>query len=365
MSSLVEFVPHNPLWCEKNYFHPAISQWNDDKLIITLQNISGNDVFGPLEWAHSCDQGQTWSSPEPIPSLGLKQHQPEVTEGIADVRPFFHPQTGQIIAIGCNTHYSSGKVMIRKFPQHPVYSVLSPNGEWSARKILKIDSLPNGISDYRVACAQLIILPDGDLLVPIYLQDLQCAGRYAVMSARCSFDGESLNVKSTGNILTHTCKRGFLEPSLATINGIFYMTIRAEDDLAYFAESRDGVNWSEPQKWRWDNGDDLKTSTTQQHWLKMNDSLFLIYTRETEDNKNVIRWRSPLFISKFNHKTGTLERETEQLVFPTKDRDDVSNLLGNFHACEVGDGKGMISVGSWWPLSPYYSEVWISDVALS
>jgi len=355
-----------PLFKNKNYFHPSVSQWTVGRQVMTMQRISGSDFFGPVEWSFSEDNGKHWSVPSDIPSLGLNRLDDGRTEGVADVRPFLHHPSKKIIAIGCNTYYTDCRCitrdsLFRRDPQFPVYAILSEDGSWSKRHVLEGKCFEH-FDNYRVACTQLIVLPDSDILIPIYLQENNTDERYSVCSIRCSFDGNSLKIKSYGNILTHTVKRGFIEPSLSFFEGTFYMTIRAEDDCGYYAESKDGVNWDDAKPWRWDSGKKLQTSTTQQHWLNIQNSLYLVYTRKTSDNSDVMRWRAPLFISRFDQKNCTLVRKSEQTVFPLKYRNKQPNLLGNFHICALTNGENVVSVGSWWQSEPLYTEVWQAKI---
>src|SRR4051812_50227239 len=40
--------------------------------LMTLQSIGGSDVFGPVHWTTSQDQGRSWARPGPIPGLGRR-----------------------------------------------------------------------------------------------------------------------------------------------------------------------------------------------------------------------------------------------------------------------------------------------------
>jgi len=350
-----------PLWKDKCFFHPAVSPWIDGTLMMTMQIIRGSDFFGPIEWCFSKDNGNTWSIQENILPLKSRQLEDGLWEGIADVRPFLHRPTQKIIAIGCNTYYSDQTVLHNDKAQYPVYATLSPDGSWSKKHILRGKCFER-YSNYRVACTQLIVMPDGDVLIPLYLQENGAANRFSVCSILCSFDGELLKVKSLGNILSFPVNRGFIEPSLAFFDDKFYMTIRAEDDHAYYAVSEDGVNWNEARPWCWDSGEKLKTSSTQQHWLKLNGALYLLYTRKSTENKDVVRWRAPMFISRFDHQNGTLLRDTEQIVFPLVYHNGLPNLLGNFHVSELPDGNALVTVGSWWKSKPHHTEVWSAQI---
>ena len=104
--------------------------------------------------------------------------------------------------------------------------------------------------------------------------------------------------------------RGFLEPSLAKLDGAYYMTIRAEDNRGYVTRSADGLQWDKPTPWSWDDdGSPLTMSTTQQRWLPHADGLLLVYTRKATENANVMRWRAPLYVAEVDPATLRLRRE--------------------------------------------------------
>ena len=102
-----------------------------------------------------------------------------------------------------------------------------------------------------------------------------------------------------------------LEPQLTFFDNRYLMTIRAEDGYGYVSSSTDGLNWSEAISWKWDNGEPLAMSTTQQHWLPHSDGLFLAYTRKAEENANVMRWRAPLYLAQVDRATLRLIRASE------------------------------------------------------
>ena len=106
-------------------------------------------------------------------------------------------------------------------------------------------------------------MPDGDILVPLSFGPLGREDR-AVGTVRCAFDGTELRIGKSGNPMRHAVKRGLLELSLAFHRGRYLMTIRAEDGRGYVSVSRDGLSWEEMMPWRWESGEPLDLSTTQQ-----------------------------------------------------------------------------------------------------
>ena len=156
-----------------------------------------------------------------------------------------------------------------------------------------------------------------------------------------------------GTVLQLGVGRGLLEPSLARFGSRFYMTMRAEDGHGYQSVSDDGVEWLEKGAWRWDDGEAVPMSSTQQHWVTHSDGLFLVYNRCDGQNENVIRWRSPLWIAQVDPETRRLIRATERVVLPmvgdgVKAPDEVA-LMGNFHVTAVSRWESWVTVGEWLP----------------
>ncbi len=340
------------------YFHPTI--WlvpQSGLLVMTLQTVRGSDFYGPVLSCCSTDKGESWSSPRPIPSLGINPYDNgTVFEGVCDVVPDYHPQTGRLLAIGHNVFYlkegfldTLGDFQRKKqqsLQRYGVYSVGDLQGNWSERKELRFEGFEKS-SSFVCGCTQKLILPDGDMIIPFTFadwgrQDRQCC------TFLCGFDGEQIFAKKRGNILTHRAGRGLLEPSLAYFKGKFYLTLRAEDGHGYHADSDDGLHWSALQAWRWQDNETLTMSTTQQHWLELGGKLYLVYTRKTDDNENVIRWRSPLFMAEFDPQKKCLLKESEACVFPLRYTDadkQQAALMGNFHPCILSENEALVSVG--------------------
>ncbi|MBT4277039.1 MAG: hypothetical protein HOD39_19065 [Verrucomicrobia bacterium] len=94
-------------------------------------------------------------------------------------------------------------------------------------------------------------------------------------------------------------------------------------------------------------------SSTQQHWMRHSDGLFLVYTRKTEKNTNVIRWRAPLYVARVDTEKRHLIRATERIVIPMSDdgisQPDQVALMGNFHITNASARESWITVGDWLP----------------
>ncbi|MBR2584945.1 MAG: exo-alpha-sialidase, partial [Thermoguttaceae bacterium] len=144
--------------------------------------------------------------------------------------------------------------------------------------------------------------------------------------------------------------RGYSEPSITLYQGRYYLTLRS-DDMGYITASDDGLNFDPPIPWRWQSegdggapGELLGSYNTQQHWLRLGEKLYLVYTRRGADNDHIFRHRAPLFIAQFDPQTMTLIRETEQVAVP-----EHGVALGNFGTTEVSDREGWVVVSERMP----------------
>ena len=140
---------------------------------------------------------------------------------------------------------------------------------------------------------------------------------YTAVVLRCRFDGETLKVIALGKELTLAEPRGFCEPQLTQYNGTFYLTLR-NDVRAYVATSPDGLHFNQPIPWTFDDGKELGSHDTQQHWVTHSDGLFLVYTRRGADNDQVIRHRAPLFMAQVDPIRRCVIRATERILLPNK-----------------------------------------------
>jgi hypothetical protein len=315
--------------------------------LMTLQTIAGSDYYGPVHWRASRDNGQTWSAPQPVPNFGRRPYQDDIEEAVSDVTPFYHTRTNAVIALGEIIYYRDGKYFPEQPPRYPVYAVRDAKGNWSERRKLEWDD-PRTTAIYATGSAQTVVRPDGDVLIPVSFRPKERAD-YAVTTLLYGFDGQTLKFKQAGNELNNTAKRGLLEPQLIYYNRRYLLTIRAEDGFGYVSASSDGLQWSTPVSWRWDDGEPLAMSTTQQHWLTHSDGLYLVYTRKAEQNVNVMRWRAPLYLARVDTTTLRLLRATERIVFPLigDGINDPTNVAhyGNFHANEVSPQESWVLAG--------------------
>ena len=341
----------------KTWFHPRVCMVPkaDGKPIalMNLQEIRGSDYFGQVHWCQSDDFGKTWTDPKPIQSLGrdpVPGHK-GLEAGVCDVTPQYHRPTKTVLALGHVVFYRGPRFSKRdQLSRYPVYAVRNPDGQWSKRRKLEWDD-PRGAHIYSNNCGQRVVLPNGDVMMSFTFGPKP--NNRMVAGVRCSFDGETLKIQKVGPPLTNNIGRGLLEPSVIHYQGKFLLTMRAEDGHGYVATSDDGLNYKRMTAWAWDDGKPIGMSTTQQHWLAHRDGLFLVYTRQHQSNKNVIRWRSPLWMARVDTDRLVLIRDSEKTVLPmvgdgVNDPERVA-LMGNFNVTSASQAETWVTVGEWMP----------------
>jgi hypothetical protein len=310
---------------------------SNPQAVITLQRTDrvGTHMYHGLAAMWSSDLGKTWSMPEPLKTVDRIVRADGLMEAPVDMTPQWHAQTGKLLVTGA-TFWQDPKIRrnIPRGPSDTAYTVYDARAkEWSQwRKLNK----PHGPKFFfsRAGCTQRVDLPNGDILLPIYFYNKTPGERNYVAVARCTFDGETLTYKEHGSELTVDLdamrdRTGLYEPSLTFFGGKYLLTLRA-DEGAYAATSDDGLNYSQPKPWRFDDGELLGSYNTQQHWVTHSDSLYLSYTRRGADNDDIMRHRAPLFIARVDPETLAVERATEKILLP-----NLGRAFGNFGVCNV------------------------------
>ncbi|MFK8113617.1 MAG: sialidase family protein [Rubripirellula sp.] len=376
---LIASISKETLWENRDgksqtWFHPRACMMPDADgnpiALMTLQVIGGSDYFGPVHWTTSADLGKTWSDPQPIAALGrdpVAGRSDGLMAAVCDVTPQYHRQTNSVLALGHVVFYK-GKYFAKKeqLSRFPLYVTRGSDGTWSNRKVLQWDD-PRGSFIYSNNCGQRVVLPNGDVQMAFTFGPKP--EHRMVSGVVASFDGEQLQVKEVSKPQRLEHGRGLLEPSVAEFGGKLWMTIRAEDDHGYVSTSEDGSNWDEKKAWAWDDGSPIGMSTTQQHWLTHSDGLFLVYTRKDVSNKNVIRWRSPLWVARVDVDRKCLIRSSEQVVLPlVGDGVDEPNqvaLMGNFHVTHASANESWVTVGEWMPRDGYRGDVLMGRIRWS
>lgn len=329
---------------------------------MTCQSITGSDIFGQVHWSRSTDFGQSWTAPVPIAAFDRIDRGNNIEEGVCDVVPEYHAPTDTVPAIGHNVWYEHNKLISPQPARVVAYTVLNDDGTDTGRNILDWPDRPLPYI-YSCGCAQRVTLDNGDILIPLCVGMSQEQPRTAT-TALCTYDGSDLHINSIGNHLELNVGRGLLEPSVTRHNGRYYMTLRAEDGRGYVTTSDDGLHWQPIRPWCWENGQPLDMSTTQQRWLNHSDALYLVYTRKTESNPNVFRWRAPLLTARVCTDTLSLQKNSEHTVFPligdgVNDPDHVARM-GNFHTTVADKNESWVTVGECMP-----HDNWVGNTMLA
>ena len=137
--------------------------------------------------------------------------------------------------------------------------------------------------------------------------------------------------------------RGLVEPSIVRFRGRYFLTIR-NDVKGYVTASEDGLRYASIKPWTFDDGSELGSYNTQQHWLAHSDGLYLVYTRRGADNDHIFRHRAPLFIAQVDPDGLHVIRRTERVLIPER-----GATLGNFGAAAVSENESWVTVaeGIW------------------
>lgn len=337
------------------WFQPrvaALGTWAGDKppaVILTLQKQFGvPDHFSGLHVMRSADFGRTWTSPEARPELDWTLEPGGIHVCVGDVTPGWHPQTKKLLAIGAQIRYNAlGEQLEDKPRSHQTaYTVFDPDtGRWIPWQRLEMPA--DARFNYaRSACCQWLIEADGTLLVPFYIST-SVRFPFSAVVARCSFDGNELKHLEHGPILTLDEARGLDEPSLVRFENRYYLTIR-NDVRGYVTVSDDGLKFRALKAWAFDDGQELGSYNTQQHWLATRGGLLLIYTRRGADNDHVFRNRAPLFIAQVDPDRLHVIRRTERVLIPERGAG-----LGNFGATAITEHESWVVTSESYFLNDY------------
>ncbi|TNJ67268.1 exo-alpha-sialidase [Paenibacillus hemerocallicola] len=336
------FVP-GQVYCRT---HPraGIVKGEKPSIVLTMSplDLTGSDVFYALTGMSSEDGGRTWSPPVEQPSLGRRALHDGLMEVICDFTPGWHEASGKLLGIGHTVTYKGDEIIrtIRK----TAYAVYDPKSRvWTDWREMAV---PSSLFASGAGSTQRFDLENGDILLPVYyLKSAKEPGidRQFCCSTvvRCRFDGEALQYIEHGTELTVPKGRGYAEPSLTRFGGGFFLTLRADDHGAV-TRSADGLHFGEPKQWTWDDGSDVLTYNTQQHWVTHSDGLFLVYTRKTDNNDHIFRHRAPLFIAEVDPERLCLVRSSERVLVPER-----GARLCNFGVVNVNERETWVTVSEW------------------
>lgn len=309
-------------------------------VVLTMQKLllTGSDVFYALNEMRTTD-GKHWVGPVKHDTLARRRLSDTREIAVCDFTPGWHAKTQKLLGTGQTVRYEHNKVMhVRK--RSVAYSVYNQkNHTWSDWTTMKMPDEPR-FENCGAGSAQRIDREDGTILLPVYFKTKK-AKQYSTTVVLCDFDGEKLTYKKHGSTHTIPVKRGLYEPSITKFQGRYYLTMR-NDDKGYVSVSDDGLHYSEPFVWKFDDGKELGNYNTQQHWVTHSDGLFLAYTRRGANNDHVFRHRAPLFMAEVDPQTLRVKRETERIIVPEK-----GARMGNFSVLNISPSETWVVVAEW------------------
>lgn len=329
------------------WFHPRVAavpgggQDGQPLVVLTLQkHLIADDHYSGLYYMTTSDLGKTWTGPTLPKELDWQAGENGETIAVCDVTPGWHSPSRRVIAIGTKLRYSqAGAQLLDKPRSHDcAYAVYDPQSDkWTPWKMLDMP-LGDGDRFYQLApgCVQWLVKPDGVLLIPVYYQGPD-GGAYSVTVVQASFDGTALKYVAHGNELHLNDVRGLAEPSLAFFQDKYYLTVR-NDLRGYVTTSDDGLKFSPLQPWKFDDGSELGSYNTQQHWVEHSAGLFLVYTRRGANNDHIARNRAPLFMARIDPGKLLVIRESEKALIPER-----GVMLGNFGAARVTENETWVT----------------------
>lgn len=322
-------------------------------VVMTMQKLllSGSDVFYALNEMRTDDFGNTWSGPVEHDTLGRRNEEGGLVTVVCDFTPMWHAASGKLLGTGHLAKYD-GDHLAKDYERATTYSWYDPEAHaWAPWKSVAMPDDPKFYSS-GAGCTQRVDLPNGDILLPIYVK-----GKGDVTSTstvmRCRFDGETLSYVEHGSEHTVDVPRGLGEPSLAEFQGRFYLTLR-NDEKGYVTSGDDGLHFDEVQPWTFDDGEELGSYNTQQHWVTHPNGLFLVYTRRDPKYDHVFRHRAPLRIAQVDPERLCVLRDTERILVPER-----GARLGNFAVTKVNDRETWVTVAEW--MQPVGCERYGSD----
>ena len=327
------------------WFHPraaAIPAHADRPatVLMTIQkHLFVSDFYSGLYDMRTTNLGETWDGPRPIPALDWQREASGVIRAVADVTPGWHAPTERLLAVGAHVRYSPEGAQLDdiKRAHQTAYAVYDPAADaWTGWQMLE---MPSDVKfDFaRSACAQWVVSDTGTVLLPFYL-GTSSKTPWDVAVVECDFDGQRLTYRRHGNELSLDEARGLYEPSLIRFGGRYYQTIR-NDHKGYVSVSDDGLEYGPIRPWTFDDGSELGSYNTQQHWLAHSDGLFLCYTRKGANNDHITRHRAPLFIAQVDPERLVVLRDSERVLVPER-----GATLGNFGANPVNERESWVTV---------------------
>ena len=315
------------------------------QVVMTMNtlDLSGSDVFKGMYGMKTTDLGKTWTQPKELVSMEPRH---ETIDGIkrpvavCDFWPSWHKASNTLLGTGHIAVYTPDWKITNPRPRSTAYSTYNgKTGNWRKWQLLE---MPDDDKFYNsgAGCVQRYDKDDGTILLPISFRPK--GDNFRTTVCKCSFDGEKLKFLEHGSELELNDEtRGLYEPSLTYFNGNYLLTMR-NDNMGFVTRSTDGLHFDKYVPWKFDDGIELGSYNTQQHWVTHSNGLFLVYTRRGAGNDHVFRHRAPLFIAQVDPENLCVIRETEQILVPER-----GARLGNFGVTNVSPEETWVTVSEW------------------
>lgn len=264
------------------------------QIVMTMNklDLSGSDVFRGMYEMSTADFGKKWTSSKEIISLAPRY---ETIAGVkrpvavSDFWPCWHKASKTLLGIGHTVVYTPDWKVRNPRPRNTSYAVYDANsGNWNKWKKLEMPDRDK-FNNSGAGCVQPFDMKDGTILLPISFRP--SGENFRTTVCRCSFDGEKLNYLEHGTELELNDEaRGLYEFSLAHLKGNYFLTLR-NDKKGFVACSKGGLHFNKYEPWIFDDGTELGSYNTQQHWVTHSNGMFLAYTRRGAGNDHVFRYR--------------------------------------------------------------------------
>jgi hypothetical protein len=327
------------------------------RIILTASQLTGCDV-GPQHYSWTWNGGTTWTNPAESQALQVNPQENDTFEK-PWMSPWYHSASDTTLMIG-RTCFTQDVLPLSnvKGETHSIWAPraksmrLKPDLIYSRWNTEGSDFLPwkrvawqpllknsENTSVFTSDVCQRVETDSGTILSPITVHEGDDPAAAGVLMMK--WDGSTLSAENIGNIMTCGDVRGFHEPSLVHHKGRYFLTIR-NDLRGYVAVSHGGLQFDTPRPWTFDDGTELGSYNTQQHWLAQDDTLFLVYTRRSDLSNGVVRHRAPLYMAEVDPERVCVIRETERVVVPEN-----GARMGNFCTLNVGPNEAWIITGEW------------------
>ena len=315
-------------------------------MTMSLLDLSGSDVFKATYGMETNDLGKTWTNPKKLDNLAPvyeNNNGEKHPVALCDFWPKWNKNSKILLGTGNTADYTPKWKAPLPRSRHTSYALYNPEeGTWSDWQKMK---MPDYKKFYNCGAgsAQRYDKEDGTILLPVYFLRDPRVMNFSVTVLRCSLHDKKLEYLEHGDEISIDADgtRGLFEPSITFFKEEYFLTIR-NDKNGFVARSQDGLHFSPVERWKFDDGSDLGSYNTQQHWVTHSDGLFLVYTRKGANNDNVFRNRAPLFMAQVDPVKLCVVRETEQILAPNR-----GARLGNFGVTDVSPNETWVTVSEW------------------